>query len=274
MAQCLCRTPDAFNLHPSLAALLQARRCSPVCTHQFLHSCTQAVPGTEVKRRPLHGMMTTESSLCKPSLSLQPKTRCLSHLCPAESDSNLHSTSSTSHTAQHADRQLIELLWPGSKMVETADSRVDFAMAESLAFGTLALHRSFRPPKAQKEGLQGSAPSASSAAEAKPASAKSAADSPQAWPPHGSFAAFWSEHVQDHLTGMLMCALCLLDPQRHAGHCLPVPVLSRSMPVCCSTQFARGPLPRCGHKSWCSHASALTCQRRHRLRSQQSGRIG
>lgn len=32
------------------------------------------------------------------------------------------------------------------KMVESPDSRVDFAFAEALAFGTLALQRGFRPP--------------------------------------------------------------------------------------------------------------------------------
>ena len=37
---------------------------------------------------------------------------------------------------------------PHRKMVESPDSRVDFAFAEALAFGTLALHRGFRPPAA------------------------------------------------------------------------------------------------------------------------------
>ena len=66
-----------------------------------------------------------------------------------------------------------------SKMVETAASRVDFAMAEALAFGTLALHRSFRPPGQQPpEAASASSPAAEPAPS--PAVAEqSATESPQ-----------------------------------------------------------------------------------------------
>ncbi len=37
-------------------------------------------------------------------------------------------------------------------MVENKNSRVDFGMAEALAFGTLALHRGVRPPAASAGG--------------------------------------------------------------------------------------------------------------------------
>ncbi len=39
-------------------------------------------------------------------------------------------------------------------MVEDKDSRVDFGMAEALAFGTLALHRGVRPPQAPQNACQ------------------------------------------------------------------------------------------------------------------------
>ena len=42
-------------------------------------------------------------------------------------------------------------------MVEGPDSRVDFGMAEALAFGTLALHKGVRPPQALAVAQQASA---------------------------------------------------------------------------------------------------------------------
>ena len=42
-------------------------------------------------------------------------------------------------------------------MVEDRESRVDFGMAEALAFGTLALHRGVRPPQAPQGAQQASA---------------------------------------------------------------------------------------------------------------------
>ena len=42
-------------------------------------------------------------------------------------------------------------------MVEDRESRVDFGMAEALAFGTLALHRGVRPPQALQGAQQASA---------------------------------------------------------------------------------------------------------------------
>ena len=42
-------------------------------------------------------------------------------------------------------------------MVEDREGRVDFGMAEALAYGTLALHRGVRPPHALPAGQQASA---------------------------------------------------------------------------------------------------------------------
>lgn len=45
-------------------------------------------------------------------------------------------------------------VWFGRDMVKNETGRVSFALAEALAFGTLALHRDFRPPNAKQKDYE------------------------------------------------------------------------------------------------------------------------
>jgi 2-oxoglutarate dehydrogenase E1 component len=68
----------------------------------------------------------------------------------------------------HLKTSLSPAVWLGVHargMVHDEDARVDFGMAEALAFGTLALHRGVRPPGSEP-ALQAAAEAPSPAADA------------------------------------------------------------------------------------------------------------